>query len=233
MAFSGAGALADSIINWGNNVSTGNIVIDGNVVRGVDKGNYLKGSGKKGQLSRKVPPYDQIEVNSALDVVYRQADSQSLELSGDDNIIPLIQTTVKNGILLLDINKSYSSSMPISVTLQSPSLSRLTVSGSSDVVLRAIDTDKLIITLTGTGDISAEGKVKSLSLDVVGSGDVNFKNLAADRAEVKLSGSGDIQLTSLDELSVVLIGSGDIVYYGGPENINKKIVGSGDFISGD
>jgi hypothetical protein len=231
---------ADSIFNWsknsnvtnlGGNANTGNIVIDGNVISG--NNNILKGSGNKKSMTKKVNDFNKIVVSNALDVVFTQGSKSDLEITGDDNIIPAVHTEVNNGVLLLGIKKSYSASMPIIVSMQSPSISAITVTGASDVTLRSINTDKLQINLTGTGDISASGKVKSLSINVQGTGDINSKNLDAESVHVQLSGSGDIVLTALNSLVAELVGSGDILYYGHPEKIDKKIVGTGDFEAGD
>ena len=220
-----------NIINWGDNANTGNIVIDGQVVSG--NTNTIKGSGNKKSIDKKIAAFEQIISNSALDIVYQQSGKSRIEITGDDNIITLVQAEVNNGVLTLDVKKSYSSTMPLVVRLQSASLNALTVAGSSDVKLTAIQSKKLRIKLSGSGEIIAKGKVQELSIKVQGAGDVNTKRLTADSVQVSLSGSGDIILTALQSLKADLSGSGDIVYYGNPGKIDKRITGAGDFEAGD
>lgn len=220
-----------NVINWGDNANTGNIVIDGKVVSG--GGNTVVGSGKETSLQKNLSDFKAIKINSSLDLVYTQGGKSGIKISGDDNIVPLVQADINEGVLTLGLKKSYSSSMPLVVELNSSQLHALTVSGSSDVKLNALSGKKLQLKLTGSGEISANGSADKLSITVQGAGDIDTKDLSAKVVKVSLSGSGDINLTALQSLKADLSGSGDITYYGSPSKIEKQITGAGDFEAGD
>ncbi len=224
---------AESIFNFGSNntVSSGKIIINGKEV-GESSGNYLKGSGKKTTVSRNVSNFERIKITGTVDLIYSKGRNH-VEVTGDENIVNHIKTEVNSGVLEIYSDKHFATDMPITVTVSSPRLDGVIVDGSSDVALRNIRSEKFLIQLNGTGDISASGKVKSLMIDVFGSGDVNTRELIADNVEAKLNGTGDLYVTALQSLNATVSGAGDIVYYGNPPVVNSNAFGAGDITSGD
>lgn len=226
-------ASADSIFNFGTNntVSSGRIIINGKEM-GESSGNYVKGSGKKTTENRKTADFQRINIAGSLDLVY-SAGKNALAITGDDNVISIIKTEINNGVLHIFSDKSFSTSMPITVSVSSPGLEAVMVEGSSDVSLQGLRSRSFLIQLNGTGEIIATGKVKSLDIDIFGTGGVNAKALSADNVDAKLNGTGDLQLTALQSLNATIVGTGDIVYFGNPQVVNRSSLGVGDIKSGD
>lgn len=224
--------ISDTITNYGSNAYTGQIVIDGKVVGDSGIG-VVKGSGKSAQVSRKIGIYKKLNIDGTFDVYYQQDKHYSLTINGDDNIIPLVQSRVIDQVLLLSIKESFTTQLPIKVTLTSPNLEAIRTEGSSDIILNAINSDHFVADLEGTGNLTANGRVSSLTLNITGTGDVQTKALIADVVDVSLEGTSEVQLTAKKQLTANVSGAGEIVYYGEPVYIDKKISGAGDIISGD
>jgi hypothetical protein len=81
--------------------------------------------------------------------------------------------------------------------------------------------------LSGSGNITAEGLVKTVDARLEGSGNILCGDLQAQSAIVRLDGSGNIMVNASDELDVALNGSGNVQYRGNPANVQKTIKGSG------
>ncbi len=225
--------MAETWINVENNVSTGKIVIDGQEI-GNSTGQYLKGSGKINTISRDLSGYQRIQVGiGAFDVDYKSGKPYSLTITGDDNIIPLIKTEVSGGELKLSLPRSYSSKIPITLSIASPELEAITVEGSSTVRLNSIQSSNLFIHSSGTADISASGQVEILKIRLFGTGDLNLKKLIADEVQVKIEGSGDVVLTARKSLTATVSGTGDLVYFGRPKQVHTDISGVGDIEPGE
>lgn len=100
--------------------------------------------------------------------------------------------------------------------VQSPSIERLILSGSGDIlVTNSLKTPSLTLKLTGSGDIRIEGAevdgaiVSKLS----GSGDIRMRDIKALEGDLSLVGSGAIKtgvLTFKDRIVLAISGSGDI-----------------------
>jgi len=85
----------------------------------------------------------------------------------------------------------------------------------------------LLINLPGSGDITAEGAVDHLTVNLLGSGHVDCHQLKARSANVTLTGSGDINVNASESLNASIVGSGNIRYEGNPAQVTKSITGSG------
>lgn len=107
----------------------------------------------------------------------------------------------------------------------------LKINGSGDVVL-PIETKDLEIKINGSGDVAIEGYTKDAEISINGSGDINAKELQAQDAEVKINGSGNVRLTVSNHLEATISGSGDVTYYGNPEKLEIKSLGSGNVEKG-
>ncbi|HDR50344.1 MAG TPA: DUF2807 domain-containing protein [Mariniphaga anaerophila] len=89
------------------------------------------------------------------------------------------------------------------------------------------------LSVSGSGDIIADSKIKSriLDLTVSGSGDISLKNLDAERVKAAVSGSGNILIgkgRTADEFEVAISGSGNVKAENfEAKNVNAKISGSG------
>lgn len=222
---------ADTMVNIGNNtVSTGKITIDGVEVGG----RYgIQGSGKIKTLSVDAPPFHAVNSRGSFDLEIQQGPT-NVDIVGDDNLVEQVNAVVVEGELRLDMkNQAYSTRNPLVVRISSPKIDSVKVDGTSDVQLKEVITKTLTLNFLGSVDVEAEGQVEKLDLHVKGTGDVAARRLRANSATVVLSGSGDITLTALDELVVKLTGTGDVTYYGQPDNIQKSIVGVGDIESGE
>ncbi len=222
---------AETVFNIGNNtVSSGKVIIDG---KDVSSEYGVSGSGKMTTISKKISPFSMIEVYGGIDLIFRQSSTTEVKIKGDDNLVGLVSAKVSRGRLRISMTESYSTSNPLVVRVSSPRLKSLKVNGSSRVSLEKLNIESLDLDLVGSGDILAEGKVIKLSILLDGAGDVNAGQLFAQQASVVLKGVGNVEVYSGRLLNVVLEGSGDVIYYGRPNKINKKIHGVGDVEAGD
>ncbi|MEQ1638500.1 MAG: head GIN domain-containing protein [Methylococcales bacterium] len=211
---------------------TGKIVIDG-AIYGDSDTKITKGSGTSSRVQRPIGEFHSIIVKGSVDVLYKGGSSAKTEVMGDPNIIPLITTTVNQGVLTISSTRSYQSMQPIVITLGSRKLAALTMEGAGDVELENLKENTLILKLSGSGNLKAQGKASQLSIFLEGAGDVDASDLISDHAEVRIEGSGNVEVNAKQSLKGGIAGSGDIHYFGQPDKIEKHISGSGDFIGED
>jgi hypothetical protein len=106
----------------------------------------------------------------------------------------------------------------------------VTVRNSQNVDLGHIEQPSLKVTVLSSGSVIADGRVDTLTVQVMGSGHVNLGRLLARRAEVTIAGSGDVAVAPNDELKVTIMGSGDVRLMTRPAQIERRIMGSGRII---
>src|SRR5262245_121595 len=87
-----------------------------------------KGSGIMKTEKRSVAPFDSVEVSCHGSIQVRTQGQEGLEISGDDNIIPLITTEVNNGILHIRSSKEYTSRDKLVIVVTAPDLKKFVFS---------------------------------------------------------------------------------------------------------
>jgi hypothetical protein len=203
--------------------------------------------------TRDVSGFDAIEMSTFGKVNLVQGDSESLTITGSDNIVPLIKTTVSNGKLTIStvepifvtrVDKDH----PLTFDIMVKDLSRLVVSGAGDFQMDSLTAESLVldlsgagnvnfsdfngteldVTLSGAGGLEIAGKVNQLNIEVSGVGGVNAGDLESQTAETNISGLGGITVWVTDELTGEISGGGSVSYYGDPTT-NTSTSGIGSF----
>ncbi len=104
--------------------------------------------------------------------------------------------------------------------------------GSKDVVMTEIDKKTVVISIKGSGDVVVAGQCQLLLIDTMGSGDIDAKNLHSGDVKISSMGSGDSMVRAAGSLEINIMGSGDVVYFGTPEKIAKRVAGTGSVVRG-
>jgi Putative auto-transporter adhesin, head GIN domain len=192
-------------------------------------GPTIKGSGNLKTETRVVEKFTAIVVSGSANLEIEQTGEESLELTIDDNLLPLFTTEVKDGTLFIGVAEgkrlTWNGKGPrIKVTVRE--LRKLKVSGAVSVKATKLDTDWLTISISGAGSASVAGRTDSLSISISGAGSLDAVDLQAKRATVIVSGAGDATLNASDELDVRVSGAGNIWYVGSPK-LQSRISGAG------
>ena len=206
------------------------------------------GSGKVTSESRPVSSFHTIVLKGAIDLVLRQGAKEALEVRGDDNLLPLVETAVNGETLEIAAKRgaSYSTRNRLVVTVDVVALKELAlvgagdasgeglkagelkvrIEGSGDLRLNRLAVDALAIDVAGNGDVTVTGRAGKLSVGIAGSGDVVTRELAADDVSVSIAGSGGAKVNARRTLAVSIAGSGDVDYTG-EATVKTSIAGSG------
>ncbi len=145
----------------------------------------VQGSGIAKTEKRAVASFDSLDVNYVGSIQVRSQEQKSLEITGDDNIIPFITTEVKNGTLYIRSSKGYSPRQKLQIIVSTPDLKKFVFDGVGEANLSNVKNDRLEILLRGVGSFSASGETKEADITLSGVGSVDAKNLHAVNARAK------------------------------------------------
>ena len=213
------------------------------------KNQVVVGSNNIITQEKQLSAYDKIEVLGSYDVIFTDGEVGKIKIKAPDNILPLIQTEVSDGLLKIGAEKNrYKVKEPIIIYVPVDSrLKQVDIKGSADIyseknletkVLNvgiygsgdarlAVDVSSLALEVVGAGDIRVSGRAKDLSIDISGSGDVDTSKLTAEKAVISISGAGDVSAYVTEDVDVSITGSGDVTIKGNPKKVKQKINGSG------
>jgi hypothetical protein len=211
--------------------------------------NVTTGSGNVISEDREVNNFDGVDLAGSGDLIITQGDEEALVIEAEDNILPLIESEVRNGTLRLGMKptsgivntrrgiKYYLTVQNLSEIMLSGSGSisaeqldsgnlAVNVSGSGEVAIDELTADEVSMQISGSGNIDVAGSVDQQRLVVSGSGNYRAGDLASQIADIRVSGSGEATVWASESLNIEISGSGDVEYYGNPQ-VNQQTSGSG------
>ncbi|HRH67764.1 MAG TPA: head GIN domain-containing protein [Bacteroidia bacterium] len=211
----------------------------------------LNGSGQFTTEQRNLPAFTKVELDENFRVNLVQDSESFIEMYGEDNILPEIETEVLAGrltIRFIDYRQHYDHN-GVTLTVHSPSFNTVDLRGSGNMVSRgilsgpvmnvrlsgsgvvdlALDTMDVRTALSGSGNILLMGVSLNAEHQISGSGDIRSYNLTSIDTRVAISGSGDCEVSAYDHLDVTISGSGNVFYQGAP-HVETHISGCGNVV---
>ena len=186
-----------------------------------------KGSGTPKTETREVGAFTKVALEGALRADITAGSAQLVELSGDDNIVPLMTTEVNDQRLRVAPKKPVSPKLELVARIATPTLTAVSSSGSGAVNVTGIAGDSFDLRTSGSAKIVARGTTKKVTIEVSGAATIDAKELAAQDVTINVSGSGELDVRASGHLEVKISGSGTVRYYGNPTDVKKSIAGSG------
>lgn len=174
----------------------------------------VNGNGVAVTEERTISDFDGITNETSVIVEYERGDKFSVFIEADENLLEYISTTVRSGILEIEV-KGTSCIKPAKqavIYITAPSLNSFYSSGSGDMFADTLTGNRADVVISGSGDIIIDYiNAKDTDLRSSGSGDIIIEYLRADDMFVKLTGSGDLTAEGeSDMLDINSTGSGAI-----------------------
>lgn len=191
-------------------------------------GTSIQGSGAVRTETRTVSGFSAIQLSGNGDVKIEQSGTESLTISAEDNVLPLLTSDVVNNELRLGVKDGarIDTTQPITYTVTVRDLTGMDAAGSGSQTATKVKTPSLRIRMAGSGSITATGTADAQDIHMAGSGTYRASELTSKTATVKSAGSGNAEIAVSESLDVTIIGSGSVAYTGSPQ-VKESILGSG------
>lgn len=176
-----------------------------------------------------------------------------MTITGPDNVVPLVTTSVRGGVLVIEMEQDVNvlktnagDLLTFDITVED--LTALTISGLAEVEaealettilevslsgagyvrLRQLATKRLDIRVSGVGNVEVVGEAAHATFEISGAGEVRAADLKCQTADVTVPGLGSATVWVTDALTGKISGAGNVSYYGEPET-NTETTGLGKF----
>lgn len=212
----------------------------GEIQIGSFTGTTVRGSGNVVEETRQITSINSVNLATIGNVIIQIGDQESLRIEAEDNLMKHIESQVRSGTLKLSTTPTsvnLNPTKPVNFFLTVQELDEVRISGSGDIQVPDLESERFRIEIGGSGNISMGNlNADQLEINIGGSGDVLTDKVKVTKFEVDIHGSGDISVDELQskELTLDVNGSGNLRIDGGQvstQNIN--IAGSGDYQAGD
>lgn len=186
----------------------------------------VKGSGVTKTETREVSDFDEVVLDGIGRLVITIGKASPLSITADDNLMPLIETTVANRRLTIRNTQKFRPQVDLIYKLEVPNVKSLVLHGAANIQLTGIKNDALSIELNGAGDVVASGVTDHLTFKLAGAGSLKACELAAKTVDADVSGVGSAEVNAATTLKARVSGVGSIKYVGDPK-VESQISGIG------
>ncbi len=184
---------------------------------------------------------DELQIDLPVDVVFVQGAEARIVASGPKAYLDRLRVDggkitledsddIDHDSLTIDSHglRVESDSDRVKITVVAPDVTKFDVRGSGDLEIRKYEHPTFAVTVSGSGDVQAAGRVDTIAIDNSGSGYVNLGDLKAKDAVVDVSGSGGGAVFATGKAKIDISGSGDVELRTEPKSVSSEITGSGD-----
>lgn len=200
---------------------------------------------------RSVTSFHAIKVSGGIDVELSQGNELKLQVEADENLVALIRTEVKNGVLNIYHEDNINNAKTLKVHVTFKQLDAITASGGCDIVSKQklsfgmlkvnlsggcdltlnCKADNLVFTNSGGCDTKLTGEATNCTFSTSGGCDVDAKEFYLKNCTISASGGSDVLVNASGELTMEATGASDITYYGNPAKVSKSAHGGSDINS--
>lgn len=196
--------------------------------------------------------FDELDISTIGEIELIESDSFGVKIKTTKYILDRLKIEQSGKKLTIDYGnkkiKWNKRKKELKILVYLPTLSKLKVSGFSNIKCLGTftDSEKMEFDITGASSLSANvntpqldisssaasdlyltGVAKELNLDISGAASIDAYNLITNRTNIDVSGASDIKVSVLEELSIDASGASDISYKGDPRVI-KNVSGISD-----
>jgi hypothetical protein len=123
---------------------------------------------------------------------WRPAKEASVEVTVEDNLLPLLVTEVVGDTLKIHFTVNVDPTQDVVVKAAGPNLDGLTGSGATQITLTGVRSESFELQLSGASECTAAGHVKELTVHCSGASTCKCEELDAEAAAVSTSGAATV-----------------------------------------
>jgi len=175
----------------------------------------LRGSGTLVTEEREIGAIDEVQIGGTGILHLIQGESAELIIEAEDNLIDNITTSVVGDRLIIQPESDWFNlwfpTKEIHYYLTLPSIEELDAAGSINVEIESLNTDDLVISLSGSSYMQAnEMVINNIDLSVSASADVEIGQLESEELKASFSGSNTFTLGEVAATDVEIIAGGSM-----------------------
>lgn len=186
----------------------------------------VKGDGVMKVEARPVTTYSKVKAHGAFAIQWVPG-TAALEVSGDQNILPLIQTTVSGDTLEIKAAGNFSTGHTTTLKLSSNSLDHVELMGGNSFDAKNLSVETLTIKASGASSIHLSGNVAKLDAELEGASSLSARSLPTQNTNISLNGASSADIDVTNALKASISGAGSLTYSGNPAKVEKHVNGAG------
>ena len=185
----------------------------------------IRGNGRIKTEERSLAAFANLEAGGAFEIEW-QSGAPAIRITTDENLLPYLENNVSDNTLRLRTREHIWPTRGIKVVISSPTRAGARMRGAVKLTVKQLSGPSFALESQGASEVSLDGSVDRLLIDMTGASQLVADGLQAKTAEISTTGAGDADVAVIDTLKVVITGAGKVTYSGNP-TITKQITGAG------
>jgi hypothetical protein len=190
--------------------------------------------------NRQVGTFNKIQVSDAVNVVFTQADSMSVNVSGNEKELASVETKVEKSTLIITARGKFYN--PVTVYVKNNALDEIMCSGASDFkTTNTIKSENVLLSVSGAAHANASfeskvvkeiqsgasevilaGSADQFDAELAGASSLKAYNLKTTNANIVTTGASSAKVNVTDKLSANASGASSIKVKGNVKDISAE-----------
>jgi hypothetical protein len=156
-----------------------------------------RGSGRMATDQRNVSGVTGVSLATVGELFIEAGNTESLRIEAEDNLIPLIQTDVRDGVLTIQTGQPGNVHFTKSVRyyLAVKNMNSISIFSSGNIQAPDLKAERFSISVSSSGNLKmGDLQADALTVNIFSSGDVTMGVLNARLLEVNINSSGDLSI---------------------------------------
>ncbi len=188
------------------------------------------GSGNSASEDRTLGEFHALNVSAAIHATVSVGSPQHVTVTADDNILPMVSTSLSNGELQLSMQGSTSTRTPVSVNIVVPALDSLTVTSAARIDASGLTADALKVVANSAGAISASGQATSLNVHAESAGTVDLAGVPVQSVQATITSAGHVMVNVSGSVTGTVNTAGLLTISGNPTQVSVDTDAAGQVI---
>lgn len=189
-------------------------------------GDTIKGNGVMKTENRSIADFTAVEVSGAFEVKWSSGEP-ALSVSTDENILPLVTTSVSGNTLHIACKEgSMTTTRGLTINLSSSALKEVRLNGAVSLAASALSGPDLKLEANGASSLNVDGAVKSLAATLSGASRLAAKSLQSESATIEANGASFADVTTTETLKASVSGASALTYSGNPKSVKQNVSGA-------
>lgn len=172
------------------------------------------GSGRVVEVERSISGVTGVRLSTFGDLKIQIGDREKFVIEAEDNLVELIQTEVKRGVLEVGTRKHVclKPKKKVRYFLTVKELDTIAISSSGDVFAPYVETDEFDVRISSSGDLVIKGvEARAVSVRLSSSGDADIGRIDTGELRIGISSSGDLTIDDgeIGSQNIQISSSGD------------------------
>ena len=193
--------------------------------------NCTQGNGQVVTKDRDLSSFKQISITGAFKVFITYGATQKISVTAENNIIPLITSTVTGKTLFLTSNAPICTKLPMKIDITVPELIQINSTGANKIIVQCDPAyGSLEISLSGASKLTLTGHGEAFTAKLHGASKLYANNAIIKNATILTKGASVANVTVLQSLKAESGGASKIFYNSSVANIKKTTSGAGEIL---